>query len=140
MIHAVAYVSRARDSLVTEDLKRILHRAVAFNRIAGVTGVLLFDGQRFFQYLEGPVDGVNAAVGRIEQSRSHSDIRFLTNQRVGKRLIPYWSMQTFPQDQLKLDALVQADWNSVIADLGDPAHLSGIQRLLELVTPNSEAK
>lgn len=62
-IRAVAYVSEAPDT----DLRKvdqIVADAAAFNLQAGVTGVLLFDGTRFLQYIEGPEDGLGVALQR----------------------------------------------------------------------------
>lgn len=39
--------------------------------IRAVTGVLLTDGKRFFQYIEGPEDGVAAAYTRRPQPHGH---------------------------------------------------------------------
>ena len=39
-----------------DDLARA---AARFNFEAGVTGVLLYDGHRFLQYIEGPEDSIN---------------------------------------------------------------------------------
>jgi hypothetical protein len=39
-----------------------------------VTGALLVDGQRFFQYIEGPPDGLEAVRRRIHDSRSHAAV------------------------------------------------------------------
>ena len=50
-LHAIAYASEARADLQTTDLDRLLADATAFNRVAGVTGVLMFDGSRFLQSL-----------------------------------------------------------------------------------------
>ena len=49
-LHAVAYVSDAIEGIETSDIDQILQAAVGFNKVAGVTGVLMFDGQRFLQY------------------------------------------------------------------------------------------
>ena len=48
-LHAIAYVSQARPELAPQELDALLADATAFNRMAGVTGVLMFDGERFLQ-------------------------------------------------------------------------------------------
>ena len=60
-IRAVVYVSEASDALRGDllglrsgKLRELVDDATRFNRDAGVSGVLLFDGTRFVQYLEGP--------------------------------------------------------------------------------------
>ena len=53
-LRAIAYASEAVASLSAERLRGLVNDAVAFNEAADITGVLLFDGHRFLQYLEGP--------------------------------------------------------------------------------------
>lgn len=63
-IRAVVYVSEASDALRGDllglrsgKLQELVDDATRFNRDAGVSGVLLFDGTRFLQYMEGPRTG-----------------------------------------------------------------------------------
>lgn len=71
-IRAVVYASEAVAEIVADGLGQtegrlcsIIDDAARFNRDAGVTGVLLFDGERFLQYLEGPEDGLSVAYSRV---------------------------------------------------------------------------
>jgi hypothetical protein len=41
----------------------------------GITGLLVFDGQRFCQHLEGPREAVDALMQQIEDDPRHIDIR-----------------------------------------------------------------
>lgn len=62
---AIVYASRAAPGFTPEFLAALMEDAARFNRSAGVTGVLLFDGQRFLQYMEGPADGLDVAFSRV---------------------------------------------------------------------------
>ena len=84
-LHAIAYASEARADLQTTDLDRLLADATAFNRVAGVTGVLMFDGSRFLQYLEGPEDGIDSVYQRIANARSHGQLKVLCRAPVAQR-------------------------------------------------------
>lgn len=53
-LRAIAYTSVAFEGIQASDIDRILAAATSFNKVAGVTGVLMFDGTRFLQYFEGP--------------------------------------------------------------------------------------
>ncbi len=71
-IRAVVYMSEAGNrlagdkfGLASSKLDQIVDDAAHFNLDAGVTGVLLFDGTRFLQYLEGPDDGIGVAYSRV---------------------------------------------------------------------------
>ena len=74
---AVAYVSTAVAGRTPADLDRLLIDARAHNRMEGVTGVLLHDGHRFFQYFEGPPAGVEKIYARIRDSRMHVGLQEL---------------------------------------------------------------
>ena len=67
-LRAIAYVSRALPELSAERLQALVDDAARFNKMAGVTGVLLHDGGRFLQYIEGPPDGIDSVYERILQA------------------------------------------------------------------------
>lgn len=55
----------------------IVRTARRTNAAQQVTGVLVFDGQRFCQYLEGPHAAVAALVDRIRHDPRHTDFTLL---------------------------------------------------------------
>ena len=97
-LRAIAYVSQALPDLSAERLQALVDDAARFNKMAGVTGVLLHDGGRFLQYIEGPPDGIDSVYERILQAGSHVDIIELARGRLGQRQFPYWSMRALPVD------------------------------------------
>ncbi|WP_323145438.1 BLUF domain-containing protein [Stenotrophomonas maltophilia] len=116
-IRAVVYVSSAGEEIVGDrlglsngKLDQIVEDAGRFNRSAGVTGVLLFDGERFLQYMEGPEDGLSVAYSRVLGASSHSGIVELQIGRVGQRRLPFWPMKWLPVEPAELRRLAQADW------------------------------
>ena len=92
-LRAIAYVSQALPDLSADRLKALVDDAARFNKLAGVTGVLLHDGGRFLQYIEGPPDGIDSVYERILQAGSHVDIVELARSRLGQRQFPYWAMR-----------------------------------------------
>lgn len=124
-LHAIAYASEARADLRTTDLDRLLADATAFNRVAGVTGVLMFDGSRFLQYLEGPEDGIDSVFQRIFNARSHAQMRLLCRAPVVQRAFPRWSMGTRRIDADLLTQIVDAAWPGFLLGSG------GFERLLQ---------
>jgi len=110
-IRAVVYASQAAEGLSIDRLKALVADAARFNKLAGVTGVLLHDGTRFVQYFEGPEDGVASVYERVLQSASHTDVVELARGRVSTRQFPYWSMHQLPADQLLVGRLARADWS-----------------------------
>lgn len=111
---AVGYMSQARQPWNREDLDALVQRAAAFNVEAGVTGVLLFDGVSFLQYIEGPAEGVDLAYRRILSSAFHSEIVELGRGTVGCRLLPYWSMHWLLADPSQLRSVARADWTGFV--------------------------
>jgi len=87
-LRAIAYVSQSKPDLSAERLQALVEDAARFNKVAGVTGVLLNDGERFLQYIEGPPDGIDSVYERILQAGSHVDIVELARGRVGQRQFP----------------------------------------------------
>jgi hypothetical protein len=91
-------------------LDQIVDDAARFNRNAGVTGVLLFDGERFLQYLEGPEDGLSVSYSRVLGASSHNGVVELQRGRVGQRRLPFWPMKWLPVEPEELRRVALADW------------------------------
>jgi len=73
----------------------ILKTARAFNATHGITGILLFDGARFVQCIEGDGDILNPLIGRILGDERHCAIQILLCEPLGQdeeRRYPGWSM------------------------------------------------
>lgn len=134
-LRAIAYVSQASAGLSTAGLDVLVEDAARFNTLAGVTGVLLFDGERFLQYFEGPEDGIAAVHERILQARSHHAILELSSGHVGQRSFPYWGMRWLGVDAALIQQLAMGDWAGFARRLDDGlAADSGLEQLLTLVT------
>lgn len=115
-IRAVAYVSEAAPAFAGDPLglgsvklDELVDDAARFNRNAGVTGVLLFDGARFLQYMEGPEDGLSVAYSRVRSATSHTGLIELQRGRVGNRRLPFWPMRWLPTPPAALRRLACAD-------------------------------
>ncbi|MBC8771071.1 BLUF domain-containing protein [Stenotrophomonas maltophilia] len=142
-IRAVVYVSSAGEEIAGDKLglsngklDQIVDDAARFNRNAGVTGVLLFDGERFLQYLEGPEDGLSVAYSRVLGASSHNGIVELQRGRVGQRRLPFWPMRWLPVETDELRRLARADWTR-FNQRGDPedVNATAMDLLAAFVTP-----
>ncbi|WP_164085913.1 BLUF domain-containing protein [Stenotrophomonas maltophilia] len=137
---AVVFVSEAVGDLTSAHLSRIMADAERFNRRAGVTGVTLFDGSRFFSYMEGPQDGLDVAFSRATGATSHSNLIEIARGRVGQRRLPFWSMRCIPLAPPELVQLVRADWTGFLQRGGDQvAPATAMELLVALVEPFAEA-
>ena len=127
-LRAIAYVSQARPDLAPQELDLLLADATAFNRMAGVTGVLMFDGERFLQYLEGPRDGLDSVYGRVLNASRHHGVRQLAAGAVSTRWFPHWTMANRRIDPLAMTHIINACWTDISA--GRPAAGNGLALLL----------
>ncbi|MEO8313511.1 MAG: BLUF domain-containing protein [Pseudomonadota bacterium] len=67
-------LSRMADLRNVADLVR---SARGFNRDNGLTGILVFDGERFCQHLEGDREAVLLLVGKIARDKRHQQVNVL---------------------------------------------------------------
>lgn len=73
-------------------MEDILVASVWRNRLEGVTGFLLADGESFLQALEGPEAQVVACYGRILNDSRNTDARLVDLSAIEQRRFPRWSM------------------------------------------------
>ncbi|PKH70333.1 F420H(2):quinone oxidoreductase [Stenotrophomonas sp. Betaine-02u-21] len=137
-IQALTYTSDAAPGLGADQVEWLARKAAVFNVQAGVTGVLLFDGSRFLQYLEGPQDGLEVVFSRILNAKLHSNVVELGRGRSGRRNFHYWSMRRFSVERAELDGLVSQDWGSFVLrpllDEGSRHH--GVEALASTLVPH----
>ena len=134
-LHAVAYVSDAIDGIETSDIDQILRAAMGFNKVAGVTGVLMFDGRCFLQYFEGPEDGVDSVFQRVFNARIHTNLRELARGLVETRHFPCWTMASAAVEPDALARIVEAPWQGFQQRCSEPDDMpAGFGRLLEAWT------
>ena len=147
-IRAVAYVSEAGPAVAGDPfglgsgkLDDLVDDAARFNRSAGVTGVLLFDGGRILQYMEGPDDGLQVAYSRVLGASSHGGLIELQRGRVGQRRLPFWPMRWLPVEPTELRRVASADWTGFAQREGGGASTSatGMELLSALVQPHAAA-
>ena len=135
-LQAIAYASEAVPDLGTDGLEQMVKRSIVHNQLAGVTGLLLFDGRRFLQYIEGPDDGLAVIYARIIYSSLHTDVIELARGKVAQRRMPYWSMRWIPVEDTQLREAAFSDWTSLtrrtVDSRGSP---TGVERLATLAAP-----
>lgn len=125
-LHAFAYTSLAAEDLQAQDIDRILAEGAAFNRRAGVTGVLTFDGLRFVQCIEGPADGVDAVQARIVNARSHVGLDVLARDCIETRHFPCWALAAQRIAPATSERIARARWEGFQAGSVGFALLRGV--------------
>ena len=91
-LFALLYVSTATPLVDVAQIDALLDRAQIQNSRAALTGVLLFDGGCFMQYVEGPAAAIGRLYPRIRSSALHSGIVELLREPILRREFPEWSM------------------------------------------------
>ena len=88
----ITYISTARPELPTEAIDEILAASRRNNHADGITGLLLYDGYRFLQALEGDAHRVQRAFDRIKADPRHRAVVMLSSYEVIARSFGDWSM------------------------------------------------
>lgn len=83
--HEFLYGSTLMPGQPVTIVGKILTQARARNAQRGITGLLVFDGIRFCQHLEGPRDTVRDLMERIAHDTRHTDVRLMYDGLLAKR-------------------------------------------------------
>lgn len=87
------YHSRLAPGLRYSAVSDIIATARSFNAAHGITGILIFDGDRFCQFIEGPPTEIDGLVVRLQTDPRHVEFTVLIRDALAhERLYPYWSM------------------------------------------------
>jgi hypothetical protein len=90
---SLVYRSRAVAPLSAAELYQLTRQAQARNSREAITGVMLYDDRRFFQWLEGPNDSVGRVMHSIRNDTRHTDIEVLDTRPTAERTFADWSMK-----------------------------------------------
>ena len=90
---AIAYRSRAASPLDAFTLRALLESARARNRSHGITGMLVYDSGRFFQWIEGPRPQVRRLWNDIRQDGRHRAVEPILERVLPVRLFDGWDMR-----------------------------------------------
>ena len=91
-MHQITYISTARSGTTERDVAAILDASRRNNRRDGVTGLLVSDGTRFLQVLEGDEAAVEKAYARIKADARHRAAVILSSKTVSERQFGAWDM------------------------------------------------
>lgn len=92
-LKTLTYTSRARLDLTSQDLSDIHQTARHLNALDGITGLLIFDGARFLQIIEGGEEAIDNLVERLRMDPRHSAFEIRDSALVERRSFPDWSME-----------------------------------------------
>jgi len=121
----LAYCSRAAAEVGEAQVNRILESSRRHNPALGVTGLLVFGGGLFFQWIEGPRDNVAQLLATLRSDPRHDTLVVLSSsEEVRERMFPGWDMER----------VSAADVREVLEDaLSDVKNETSAQALGELL-------
>ena len=103
-LKTLTYTSLARLDLTASDLADIHATARRLNALDGVTGLLIFNGRRFLQVIEGAESAIDDLVARLRADDRHSAFEIRDERYVEERAFPDWSMELVRVSALYFEA------------------------------------
>ncbi len=101
------YTSLAKPQSSAENVKDILESSQRNNPSTGVTGLLLFDGDRYIQILEGDVENVENLFEVISADPRHYGLELLHKGPIVDRAFQTWRMAYEALPKGLLDSLAE---------------------------------
>jgi hypothetical protein len=133
----LCYQSRAKRRPSSEDLAELVLEARERNKKFGVTGMLVHEGDRFFQWLEGPGSALEGLWSSIKRDDRHEDIELLGEGVTPIRLFSEWDLRFLHRPGGERQA---PDSPEAPATVEIPvAEVSGPSRIAELALAGDEA-
>jgi len=120
----ICYTSRAKASLDRARYNALVLEAQGRNRADDVTGLLLYDGARFIQALEGPERLASACMARIEQDRRHEAIDIVSRTRIPERQFGTFAMAALMPDDRDNATFVRTI--KTFVENVEPAHVKAL--------------
>lgn len=92
IMHHLIYLSQATVPFSEAQLERLLVQARQFNETHGLTGILLYGNDQFFQVLEGEAATVHSLYARICQDPRHRNVTTYADKAIATRAFSEWHM------------------------------------------------
>tara|TARA_R110002074_G_scaffold92570_1_gene202143 strand:+ start:1387 stop:1818 length:432 start_codon:yes stop_codon:yes gene_type:complete len=100
MVYQIVYVSTSPEPLTTSQISDILNSSSGNNARDGITGLLMYHDQLFFQVLEGERSAVESCYSRIGLDGRHSSLALMWKGEDAGRTFPNWAMGYAIPDKL----------------------------------------
>jgi len=102
LLHNMVYCSRAAPGVTDADVQAIIATARRYNPAHGVTGLLVYGGDIFFQWLEGPKESIVGLMHNIRHDKRHNTlVELAVNEDVRERMFPTWDMELVQPDDIR---------------------------------------
>jgi methanogenic corrinoid protein MtbC1 len=107
-LSTLTYRSRAVVPMADLELHRLLRTAQARNRAEGITGIVVYDRGFFYQWLEGPADGLARIWDSVQRDPRHTAVEMLGNQPTRQRFFGDWDLKLSIRSTRAFDAEIGA--------------------------------
>lgn len=115
-LYEVLYVSTLAPDQPLSVVAEIAGRARQANAELDITGLLIFDGQRFCQQLEGPQKAVLKLIERIRNDPRHINVEVLHHGALAGRRFQQFSLAfSTVEDEEALARMEQLDGDAALA-------------------------
>ncbi len=91
-VHFLVYISVASHPFSEPELVELLRTSRSLNEQSDITGMLLYNDERFMQVLEGGEEEVKATFARISNDSRHQNVITLLEGEQPERDFPQWWM------------------------------------------------
>ena len=121
-LNVLAYRSVAVAPPTESELQTLVSTSQDRNRSLGLTGVLLYDNGTFFQWLEGPEDGLSRVWSSIQRDPRHRDVTLLRDEPISDRIFEGWALKFAKGSRVRVEAAIAALDSSerLVSVLGRP--------------------
>ena len=100
-LRSLTYVSRVSDSMSETEFTQLGLEAGRLNALDGITGLLVFNGERFCQTVEGAPAAIDDLLKRLHRDPRHTEIEVVDDEVIEVRRFRSWDMQllAMPDDR-----------------------------------------
>jgi len=132
----LCYQSRAKRRPSSDDMTQLVLDARERNKQFGVTGMLVHEGDRFFQWLEGPGTALESLWSSIKRDERHDDIELLGEGVTPIRLFSEWDLRFLQRSGGEHSGLETFEPSSALEPIA--AETSDVPRIAELALAGDE--
>ena len=116
-LHRFFYYSRATEKAHMRGVTNIVQVGNDFTRKNAISGLLVLDGEYFYEYLEGPAPAMQFLIARLRTDPRHADMVVLLDSALlnDERRFTVWNMAFAVGQAQSVQSLIGADGETALA-------------------------
>lgn len=92
-MYAILYMSEGVRHFEPEEMSLLSNSWSISNALVGITGLLLYDGRRFMQLIEGKASETKSLMRYIERDHRHTNIAKMLDEPIEERQFAGWALR-----------------------------------------------